>query len=192
MPFLQFWRLWILLIWKVSAFRKCNDLSKSKFRASKCVKKADFALLESLKLFSCIVWVAGNFWKFPHCASKIKFSILVDESTTESVFLGGSRIITFMIYLSEVEFGGHTIFLQPGISVKPELGSALYWFNIGAQNNLDSRIRHMGCPIIYGNKWIANKWVKWIPNFKDFPCLKNERYFSFYRNHLKSNKNSMN
>ena len=95
-----------------------------------------------------------------------------------------------MIFLSEVELGGHTIFPQPGIDIKPELGSALYWFNVGAQNNLDSRVRHIGCPTIYGNKWIANKWVNWIPNFRDFPCLKNERYFSFYRNNLKSNKNS--
>ena len=108
----------------------------------------------------------------------MRFFILAEESTTEQISLGGARIITFMIYLSEVELGGHTIFPQPGISVKPKLGTALYWFNVGAQNNFDSRVRHMGCPIIYGNKWIANKWVKWIPNFKNFPCLTNERYFS--------------
>ena len=29
---------------------------------------------------------------------------------------------TFMIYLSDVESGGHTIFTQAGISVKPKLG----------------------------------------------------------------------
>ena len=23
------------------------------------------------------------------------------------------------------------------------------------------RMFHIGCPVIYGNKWIANKWVRW-------------------------------
>ena len=89
----------------------------------------------------------------------------------------GQRIITFMVYLSSVEAGGHTIFPQPGISVKPEYGTAVYWFNIGAQNNHDSRVRHLGCPVLYGNKWIANKWVKWLANYKNYPCqLKNKHY----------------
>ena len=67
-------------------------------------------------------------------------------------------MMTFMIYLSDVEVGGNTIFIQPGISVQPVKGSALYWFNMGAQNNYDSRVFHLGCPVLYGNKWIANKW----------------------------------
>ena len=49
-----------------------------------------------------------------------------------------------MIYLSDVEAGGYTVFPQAGVSVKPELGSALYWFNYGAQNNYDSRTYHLG------------------------------------------------
>ena len=73
-------------------------------------------------------------------------------------------------------------------SVKPEKGNALYWFNVGAQNNLDTRIRHLGCPVSYGDKWILNKWIKWIPNFRNFPCLVNEKHFSVYRNHFESIK----
>ena len=23
------------------------------------------------------------------------------------------------------------------------------------------RMLHLGCPVVYGNKWIANKWVRW-------------------------------
>ena len=85
-------------------------------------------------------------------------------------------MMTFMIYLNSVEVGGHTVFPHAGISVKPEIGSALYWFNMGAQNNYDSRVYHLGCPVLYGNKWIANKWIKWMANHKKFPCL-------LYRNH---------
>ena len=88
--------------------------------------------------------------------------------------------MTFMIYLSSVEAGGHTIFLQPGISVKPVLGSALFWFNMGAQNNYDSRIFHLGCPVLYGNKWIANKWIKWFANYESYPCSIDKSHFSTF------------
>ena len=65
-------------------------------------------------------------------------------------------------------------------SVKPEIGSALYWFNRGSQNNYDSRILHHGCPVVYGNKWTANKWVKWMANYKKFPCSITEKYYSIF------------
>ena len=83
-----------------------------------------------------------------------------------------------MIYLTSVEAGGHTIFPQAGISAKPVMGSALFWYNSGAQDNADSRVFHLGCPVLYGNKWIANKWVKFVPQFKDYPCLIEKKYFS--------------
>ena len=100
------------------------------------------------------------------------------RTSSEDIQFGGVRFVTFMIYLTSVEAGGHTIFPQAGISVKPVMGSALFWYNIGAQNNFDSRIFHLGCPVLYGNKWIANKWVKFVPQFKNYPCLVDKKYFS--------------
>ena len=99
----------------------------------------------------------------------------------ESKYLGGLRMVTFMVYLSSVKAGGHTVFPQAGISVKPEIGSALYWFNVGAKNNYDSRTRHLGCPVLFGNKWIANKWIKWLANYMNFPC-------KIYKNHYTINQ----
>ena len=100
------------------------------------------------------------------------------SKSSESLSTGGLRIVTFMVYLSSVELGGHTIFPQTGISIKPEMGSVLYWFNIGARNNVDSRTRHFGCPVLYGNKWIANKWIKWLSNFDSYPCHINKHHYS--------------
>ena len=107
-----------------------------------------------------------------------------DPASTESDELGGPRIVTFMIYMTSVESGGFTSFVQPGISIRPEKGSALYWFNHGAQNNHDSNIRHLGCPVFYGNKWIANKWIKWFTNWKKYPCLINKKHYSIFQNHI--------
>ena len=55
-----------------------------------------------------------------------------------------TRIMTFMTYLSDVESGGHTIFPQIGLSVKPVKGSALFWFNIHPAMVFDSRLVHLG------------------------------------------------
>ena len=103
------------------------------------------------------------------------------RTSSEDTQFGGVRFVTFMIYLTSVEAGGHTIFPQAGISVKPVMGSALFWYNIGAQNNFDSRIFHLGCPVLYGNKWIANKWVKLLSQFKEFSCSIKNQYYSIYR-----------
>ena len=43
--FLQFYGLWILLIWYISTFKKCKNSVKSNFRGSKCVKMSFFELL---------------------------------------------------------------------------------------------------------------------------------------------------
>ena len=98
-----------------------------------------------------------------------------DPTSAEKNIYGGSRITTFMLYLSDVQAGGHTVFPQAGIHVKPKAGSALYWFNFGAQMTHDTRVIHLGCPVLYGNKWIANKWVKLLAQFNEYPCsIKNE------------------
>ena len=88
--------------------------------------------------------------------------------------------MTFMIYLTSVELGGNTIFPQAGISVQPMEGAALFWFNVGPQHHFDSRTFHLGCPVLYGNKWIVTKWHKWTSSFKNYPCLINSKHFSIF------------
>ncbi len=102
------------------------------------------------------------------------------SGSTEAVRFGGGRFITMMAYLTDVELGGRTIFPQAGISVQPEKGSVLYWFSSGPQNNMDSRALHLGCPLLIGNKWIANKWAKWIPQQKRFPCSDLKEHYSIF------------
>ena len=100
------------------------------------------------------------------------------QNGSEQLQYGGPRFTTFMIYLTSVEAGGYTIFPQAGISVKPQVGSALFWFNVGPKSNYDSRIVHLGCPVLYGNKWVANKWIKLLPNYENYPCLNDKKHFN--------------
>ncbi len=37
---------------------------------------------------------------------------------------------------------------------------------------------HEGCPVVHGNKWIANKWVKRSDQMWHYPCLLNKEPFT--------------
>lgn len=89
---------------------------------------------------------------------------------SESWHNGGPRLATVMIWMTDVTDGGRTIFDGAQVSVSTRPGSALVWWNIRSDGSLDSRNHHMGCPVVRGNKWIANKWVKWPDQMWTFPC----------------------
>ncbi|OIW07297.1 hypothetical protein TanjilG_11931 [Lupinus angustifolius] len=104
---------------------------------------------------------------------------------------GGHRVATMLMYLSNVEKGGETVFpmaesslSQPkddswskcakmGYAVKPVKGDALLFFNICLNATVDSKTLHGSCPVIDGEKWSATKWIH-ASNF-DIPYKKLRR-----------------
>ena len=71
----------------------------------------------------------------------------------------GNRIATLLIYMTDVEEGGYTVFLPPKIAVKPEKGGAAFWHNLYPSGDVDLRTRHAACPVLTGIKWVSNKWI---------------------------------
>lgn len=103
------------------------------------------------------------------------YDYFLDEFNTKN---GGQRVATVLMYLSDVEEGGETVFPaakanssslpwynelsecgKKGLSVKPKQGDALLFWSMKPDATLDPSSLHGGCPVIKGNKWSSTKWM---------------------------------
>ncbi|KAK2147984.1 hypothetical protein LSH36_523g00026 [Paralvinella palmiformis] len=82
----------------------------------------------------------------------------------------GNRDATFMVYLSDVRVGGATVFPDLEVYVRPVKMAAVFWLNTWRSGRRDSRSVHGGCPVLVGDKWIANKWMWSIGQTFKRPC----------------------
>ncbi|XP_038718179.1 probable prolyl 4-hydroxylase 3 [Tripterygium wilfordii] len=102
------------------------------------------------------------------------YDYFVDEFNTKH---GGQRTATLLMYLSDIDEGGETVFpvgkafhnsvpswnqsecAKKGLSVKPKTGNALLFWSTRPDATVDPSSLHGSCPVIKGNKWSATKWM---------------------------------
>ncbi|XP_031563908.1 prolyl 4-hydroxylase subunit alpha-1-like [Actinia tenebrosa] len=82
----------------------------------------------------------------------------------------GNRIATLMFYLSDVQAGGATVFIKLNVHSRPSKGDALFWYNLKKSGEGDLDTLHAGCPVLLGDKWVANKWIHEYGNEFLRPC----------------------
>jgi prolyl 4-hydroxylase len=73
----------------------------------------------------------------------------------------GVRILTFYMYLNDVEEGGGTDFPRVGKTVTPKRGRAVLWPSVldDDPNTKDPRTIHTALKVIKGEKYGANAWI---------------------------------
>lgn len=73
---------------------------------------------------------------------------------------GGQRSWTAMIFLNDVEEGGHTEFPNLGVKVTPQRGALLIWNNATVDGVPNKYTLHAGRPPVKGTKHIITKWYR--------------------------------
>lgn len=74
--------------------------------------------------------------------------------------IGGQRVGTCVMYLSDVEAGGGTAFPKISMTVRPKKGSAVFFADIDPYGKPDPKTLHAGLPVVRGVKFIATKWLR--------------------------------
>ncbi|XAR51344.1 Procollagen-proline dioxygenase [Bertholletia excelsa] len=85
------------------------------------------------------------------------------------------RVASFLLYLTDVEEGGETMFpLEDGLDlnksynysdciglkVMPRRGDGLFFYSLFPNGTIDPRSIHGSCPVRKGEKWVATKWIR--------------------------------
>eukprot|EP01139_Manchomonas_bermudensis_P023737 Amastigsp_a841495_34.p1 type:complete len:323 gc:universal Amastigsp_a841495_34:1000-32(-) len=86
-----------------------------------------------------------------------------DYIDSQKTFGGGSRLYTFFMYLTDVDLGGETEFVNLGIAVKPKRGRAVLWPNVRynpPRDMSDDRTDHQAKPVLSTTdiKYAINSW----------------------------------
>ena len=82
------------------------------------------------------------------------------KGSARHLALGGQRVATFILYLSDVEAGGGTKFPNLGLEFRPKKGAALLFCNTDQYGQPHPLSLHAGMPVVAGTKYIATKWLR--------------------------------
>jgi prolyl 4-hydroxylase len=87
----------------------------------------------------------------------------------------GARIATLLIYLNDVDFGGETTFVNRNLTVAPEAGSAILFYNLDPSAAGDIELLHGACPVLRGEKLIMTKWIHELGNEALFDAAEGQK-----------------
>jgi len=76
---------------------------------------------------------------------------------------GGNRLLTVLLYLNDVEYGGWTQFPHIMANIVPNAGSGILFRNTDTQSRQLRESLHAGLPVTHGEKWIASIWIRENP-----------------------------
>jgi prolyl 4-hydroxylase len=101
---------------------------------------------------------------------------------SDKMIAGGQRLVSIFIYLQQPAAGGCTWFPhlgRSGVAFAPVIGNGIMWcarcvprippplprmtgvrYNMTKDNAVDARVLHAGMPVVEGEKWGMNIWIR--------------------------------
>ncbi|XP_072013462.1 prolyl 4-hydroxylase subunit alpha-1-like [Amphiura filiformis] len=138
------------IAWLWGIFDKADELGKILPRVEDCSNlNTGYHTNEALQVAN---YGLGGHYK-PHYDD-------YEEGVVEGLVGMGKRIATVLFYMSDVEAGGATVFINAGLRVPPVKGSAVLWHNYLKNGDRDLSTFHAGCPVLMGSKWACNLWIR--------------------------------
>ena len=80
---------------------------------------------------------------------------------------------SIITYWNDVEAGGRTIFPYLNVTVIPEKGAGLFFFNYKQSGRYDEDLHHSGCPLLFGTKQFDLKMFSYFGQ-KNIQCSTNK------------------
>ena len=98
----------------------------------------------------------------PGAGSAPHFDFLTPGTAANDASLArsGQRAASLVIYLSDVERGGETVFPEIGLAVTPRQGHAVHFEYANSRGDVDLKSVHAAAPVEAGEKWVLTKWVR--------------------------------
>lgn len=83
------------------------------------------------------------------------------DDAIDATNAAGDRACTVIIYLNDDYEGGATFFPELGRRIAPERGKAVVFQNLEPDGSGPHPLsRHVGEPVISGEKWLSNQWIR--------------------------------
>jgi prolyl 4-hydroxylase len=96
-------------------------------------------------------------------APHFDFVAPTNPANQASLARSGQRVSTLLVYLTDVQEGGETVFPRAGWSILPRAGHAIYFESCNRRGQLDPQSLHAGQPVLRGEKWVVTKWMRQRP-----------------------------
>ena len=110
--------------------------------------------------FNIVNYQQNNFFKY-HTDSCNPFNDEKYKDCLDQTHTSGGRHYTILVYLNSNYVGGETHFPEIKTTIKRPTGSIMLFENY-QQNTIESNKQaiHAGTPVIGGEKWILNLWIR--------------------------------
>lgn len=140
-----------------------------------CMRREDHALVETIFVRAADIFGVSEELLYPYGAAGLSKDLQLIYYNTSGKFvlhsdssLGNSalRLITILIYLNDQASptaGGETAFPRGGYKVRPTKGTALMYYNLLEDGNVDIDAQHESLAVVEGEKWAASLYLYATP-----------------------------